>query len=238
MSFLNINSLNKQFNEQLILNIITPEYTGAVGEVADEIINLGDVAIKSGTFLFQLRNKNISGKDLYYIAVKLVKYFSLYGCGKNEVIINKPIVIINDRADVAALAGADGVHIGDDDLPLPYIKKIYPQLITGVSVKNPDEAKKAEAEGADYIGAGSVFNTSSKSDAGKPLGADMLTKICDSVKIPVIAIGGINLDNVKTIINTGIKGVAVISAVAGAEDQLDAAKKFNNIKTKNKNKKL
>ncbi len=222
MSFQNADAFNKQF----ILNIITPEYTGSAEDIADEIVNLGSIAVKSRTFLFQLRNKNISGKDLYYIAVKSVKFFSLYGgCIKN-----KPLVIINDRADIAALSGADGVHVGDDDLPLTYIKKIYPQLIAGVSVKNPDEAKKAEAEGADYVGAGSVFNTSSKSDAGKAIGADMLAKICRSVKIPVIAIGGINLDNVETIINTGIKGVAVISAVAGAKDPLDAAKKFNNIR--------
>ena len=225
MSFLKVNTFNKQFNTQFILNIITPEYVGSAEDVTDEIINLGSIAVKSGTFLFQLRNKNINGKDLYYIAVKLMKFFSLYGSGKN-----KPLVIINDRADIAALSGADGVHVGDDDLPLTYIKKIYPQLIVGVSVKNSDEAKKAEAEGADYVGAGSVFNTSSKSDAGKAMGADMLAKICRSVKIPVIAIGGINLDNVETIINTGIKGVAVISAVAGAEDPLDAAKKFNNIR--------
>jgi len=225
MSFPKINTFNKQFNTQFILNIITPEYTGSAEDVAAQIINLGSIAAKSGTFLFQFRNKNMSGKDLYYIAVKLIKFFSLYGCREN-----KPLVIINDRADIAALAGADGVHIGDDDLPPTYIKKIYPQLIVGVSVKNPDEAKKAEAEGADYVGAGSVFNTSSKSDAGKAIGIDMLEKICYAVKIPVIAIGGITLDNVKTIINTGIKGVAVISAVAGAEDPLDAAKKFNNIR--------
>ena len=225
MSLLKTDTFNKQFNTQFILNIITPEYIGSAEDVAAQAINLGNIAVKSGTFMFQLRNKNINGKDLYYIAVKLVKFFSLYGFSEN-----KPLVIINDRADIAALAGADGVHVGDDDLPPAYIKKIYPKLIVGVSVKNSDEAKKAEAEGADYVGAGSVFNTSSKSDAGKAIGADMLAKICRSVKIPVIAIGGINLDNVETIINTGIKGVAVISAVAGAEDPLDAAKKFNNIR--------
>ena len=221
MEISNINIFNKKF----VLNIITPEFMDNDDndkDIADDIIKLGQTAIDSKTSLFQLRNKNISGNDFYYIAMKLIKFFNLYSNKEN-----KPILIVNDRADIADIVGADGVHIGDDDLPLSYIKKIYPQLIAGVSVKNIDEAKKAEAEGADYIGAGSVFETSSKSDAGKPIGLDILAKICDSVKIPVIAIGGINLDNVEKVIETGIKGIAVIGAVSGAKDPLTAAIKLN-----------
>ncbi|MHB1645295.1 MAG: thiamine phosphate synthase [bacterium] len=221
MEISNINIFNKKF----ILNIITPEFMDNSDndkDIADDIIELGQVAIDSKTSLFQLRNKNISGNEFYYIAMKLIKFFNLYN-NKD----NKPILIVNDRADIADIVGADGVHVGDDDLPLSYIKKIYPQLTAGVSVKNIDEAKKAEAEGADYIGAGSVFETSSKSDAGKPIGLDILAKICDSVKIPVIAIGGINLDNVEKVIETGVKGIAVIGAVSGAKDPLTAAIKLN-----------
>ena len=221
MEISNINIFNKKF----IINIITPEYPEYIynnKDIADKIIKLGQAAIDSKTSLFQLRIKNISGNDFYYIAVKLIKFFNLYSDKEN-----KPILIINDRADIADIAGADGVHIGDDDMPLSYIKKIYPKLIAGVSVKNIDEAKKAEAEGADYIGAGSIFETSSKSDAGKPIGLDILVKICNSVKIPVIAIGGINLDNVEKVIGTGVKGIAVISAVSGAKNPLTAAIKLN-----------
>ncbi|MHB8292292.1 MAG: thiamine phosphate synthase [bacterium] len=219
MEISNINIFNKKF----IVNIITPEYIDGNKDIADKIIKLGQAAIDSKTSLFQLRNKNISGNDFYYIVMKLRKFFNLYSNKEN-----KPLLIVNDRADIADIVGADGVHIGDGDLPLSYIKKIYPQLIAGVSVKNIDEAKKAEAEGADYIGAGSVFATSSKSDAGKPIGLDILAKICDSVKIPVIAIGGINLDNAEKVIGTGVKGIAVISAVSGAKDPLTAAIKLNN----------
>ena len=221
MEISNINIFNKKF----VLNIITPEFMDNDDndkDIADDIIKLGQTAIDSKTSLFQLRNKNISGNDFYYIAMKLIKFFNLYSNKEN-----KPILIVNDRADIADIVGADGVHIGDDDLPLSYIKKIYPQLIAGVSVKNIDEAKKAEAEGADYIGAGSVFETSSKSDAGKPIGVDILAKICNSVKIPVIAIGGITLDNIEKVIETGVKGIAVIGAVSGAKDPLTAAIKLN-----------
>ena len=221
MEISNINIFNKKF----VLNIITPEFMDNDDndkDIADDIIKLGQTAIDSKTSLFQLRIKNISGNDFYYIAMKLIKFFNLYSNKEN-----KPILIVNDRADIADIVGADGVHIGDDDLPLFYIKKIYPQLIAGVSVKNIDEAKKAEAEGADYIGAGSVFETSSKSDAGKPIGVDILAKICNSVKIPVIAIGGITLDNIEKVIETGVKGIAVIGAVSGAKDPLTAAIKLN-----------
>lgn len=221
MEISNINIFNKKF----VFNIITPEFMDNDNnnkDIADDIIELGQVAIDSKTSLFQLRNKNISGNDFYYIAMKLIKFFNLYSNKEN-----KPLLIVNDRADIADIVGADGVHIGDDDLPLSYIKKIYPKLIAGVSVKNIDEAKKAEAEGADYIGAGSVFETSSKSDAGKPIGVDILAKICNSVKIPVIAIGGITLDNVEKVIETGVKGIAVIGAVSEAEDPLTAAIKLN-----------
>jgi len=128
------------------------------------------------------------------------------------------LVIINDRLDIAMAIDADGLHIGQDDLPLCSVRQLWgPQKIVGVSVSTPDEARRAEKEGADYLGASAVFATPTKTDA-MAVGLDGLRQICAAVKIPVVGIGGIGPQNAGAVIEAGAAGVAVVSAVVAADD--------------------
>lgn len=135
-------------------------------------------------------------------------------------------LIVNDRIDIALAIDADGVHLGQEDMPLALARKIAPSLIIGYSVSTVEEALEAEREGADYLGAGTVFPTSTKKDAGEPIGLERLREIKKAVNIPVVAIGGINLSNLEEVLATGVDGVAVVSAIVGAESVKEATRSF------------
>ncbi|MCL4542889.1 MAG: thiamine phosphate synthase [Deltaproteobacteria bacterium] len=184
------------------------------------IDNLSRIAVKSCADVLQLRNKKSTAKDIYYAALYIKSLLSKFSSGR------KPLFIVNDRPDIAYLTGADGVHIGQDDFPLITTKKIYPDLIVGVSACNLKEALVAQNEGADYIGVGPVYDTSSKADAGNMISPENIKTICRSVKIPVIAIGGINTYNIKELSTYGVKGVAVINAISGSVNPLKTAVTF------------
>jgi thiamine-phosphate pyrophosphorylase len=129
------------------------------------------------------------------------------------------ILIVNDRLDVALACGADGVHLGQDDIRADVARQIAPPgFIIGVSVGTVDEALKAEKDGADYIAISPLFSTGSKNDAGPGCGLDALREIRRNVSIPVIAIGGIKRNNVHDVIAAGADGIAVISAIVGSMD--------------------
>ena len=135
---------------------------------------------------------------------------------------NVPL-IINDRVNVAAEIHADGVHIGQSDMDAAKARKILgPDSIIGVTAKTVEQALKAQAEGADYLGSGAVFGTTTKSDA-KPMDIATLNAICDSVDIPVVAIGGVNNDNVMKLSGSRIAGIAVVSGIFDNEDIKGAA---------------
>ena len=135
------------------------------------------------------------------------------------------LFIVNDRLDVALACGADGVHLGRDDLRVDVARQIAPRsFVIGVSVRNPEEAVAAEEAGADYVVLSPIFSTTSKDDAGPGLGLAALREIREEVSIPVIAIGGISRDNVGAVIGAGADGVAVISAVVGQPDITTAAR--------------
>ena len=171
-------------------------------------------AIKGGVTVVQLREKNLSGKKFFETALSLKKITGKY----------KIPLIINDRVDIAVAADADGVHVGQSDLPAKAARKIIgDEKILGVSASTLDEALKAESDGADYIGVGGIFFTATKPDA-ESVSPETLKKICESVKIPVVAIGGINSETLPRVKNTGIAGVAVVSAIVAAENPEDAAK--------------
>ena len=142
-------------------------------------------------------------------------------------------LIINDRVDVALAIGADGVHLGQSDFPLPAVKKIIPEtMIVGISAATLEEALEAERNGADYIGVGALFSTSSKQDA-KVLPEGMFEEICQQVSIPVIAIGGLTADRIKTLSNCKISGAAIVSAIMKAVNPEEAAKELKEILMKN-----
>ena len=139
-------------------------------------------------------------------------------------------LLVNDRVDAALVSGADGAHVGREDLPAREARRLLPRpRLIGLSASTTEEARRAQKDGADYIGAGPVFATSSKPDAGEPLGLERLAEIASSVTIPVVAIGGITVENVARVFEAGARGAAVVSAVVSAEDVTGAARALKRI---------
>ena len=165
-------------------------------------------AIKGGVRIVQLREKNISTKDFYEKALKVKEICKNYGA----------LFIINDRLDIAQVVGADGVHLGQSDMPIEKAREILKdKFLIGATARNVEEAKRAELLGADYIGSGAIFGTSTKDNA-KKLEMEELKKIVTSVKIPVFAIGGINIDNVSSLKNIGLQGICAVSGILSEKD--------------------
>ena len=165
-------------------------------------------AIKGGASVVQIREKTADTLDFYNLALKVKKITE-----KHDV----PL-IINDRVDVALAVDAEGVHVGQSDMPCAVTRALVgPDKIVGVSAATIEEARKAESDGADYIGAGAVFPTATKDDAPKITKKD-LKEIVESISIPVVAIGGITLNNAHELIDTGIAGLSVVSAIMSSEN--------------------
>ena len=181
-----------------------------------DFFDVVEESLKGGVTLVQLREKNITSREFYEKALKLREITKKYNVH----------LIINDRVDIAMAVNADGVHVGQKDIPVSEVKRISGgKLIVGATANTVELAKEAEKQGADYIGSGAMFSTPTKDDA-KPMTKDMLKNIVNSVNIPVCAIGGINIDNVIELKNTGIAGVAVSSGIMGVENVFDISNKF------------
>ena len=175
--------------------------------------------IKGGVTVVQIREKTADTLDFFNLALKVKEITRKY---------NVPL-IINDRVDVALAIDAEGVHVGQSDMPCDVTRKLVgPDKIVGVSAATIDEARKAEKDGADYIGTGAVFPTATKDDAPKITKKD-LKEIVDSINIPVVAIGGITLDNAHELIDTGIAGLSVVSAIMSSDDPKKSSEKLLNI---------
>ena len=202
----------------LNFHIITKDFDSDEGE--KYLRDLVNAAVLSSADVLQLRNKKIPAGGLYRSAVFIKKMLESFGKDK------KPALIINDRPDIAYAAGAEGVHLGQDDLPAAYVKKMFPGLIIGVSAENAEQAVKAEKNGADYIGIGPAYPTGSKADAGALMARETMKEICGAVNIPAIAIGGINEFNIKELAPAGVSGIAVIGAVSNAANPAEAAVKL------------
>ncbi|WHX92554.1 thiamine phosphate synthase [Peribacillus simplex] len=173
----------------------------------EELTKIIAESVSGGVSIVQLREKNNSSLSFYKKASALKQLL-------NELSIP---LIINDRVDIALAVAADGIHIGQDDLPLTVVKQMVPEdMIVGVSVSTLEEALEAERNGADYIGVGSVFPTKTKQDATLMAIGD-LEEICRSVSIPAVAIGGITADNISTLADSGLSGTAVVSAIMNAD---------------------
>lgn len=185
----------------------------------EEFLNVVEEAIKGGTAIVQLREKTASTKDFYQLALKVKEITSKY---------DVPL-LINDRIDIALAVDCEGVHIGQDDMPAGIARKIIGNdKILGVSASTVDEAIKAEEDGADYIGSGAVFPTATKDDADS-VSKEELKNIVDSINIPVVAIGGITLENANTLKDTGIAGFSVVSAIMSADNPKEASKELKKI---------
>ena len=185
----------------------------------EKFLNTIEEAIKGGVSVVQIREKTKDTLDFYNLALKVKEITTKY---------DVPL-IINDRVDVALAIDADGVHVCQSDMPCDVTRKLVgPDKIVGISAATIDEAKKAEKDGADYIGTGAVFPTATKDDAPKITKKD-LKEIVDSINIPVVAIGGINHDNAGELIDTGIAGLSVVSAIMSSDNPKKSSEELLNI---------
>lgn len=165
-------------------------------------------ALRAGIKTIQLREKDALGKEFLEKAIKLKELTMKYNA----------LLFINDRIDIALLVEADGVHVGQKDIPASEVKKLIgDKMLLGVSANTIAQAREAKEAGADYIGVGAVFNTDTKVDADS-VAHEMISSIQNEVDIPIVAIGGIKLDNVEQLYPYNLEGYAVISAILGSED--------------------
>ncbi|MHC6201783.1 thiamine phosphate synthase [Breznakiellaceae bacterium SP9] len=197
--------------DKLLLYLCT-DRSLSLGRPLTEVV---EAALDGGVTMVQIREKDVCTRDFFDIARSIQELTSRRGI---------PLVI-NDRLDIALALGAEGLHIGQSDLPLKEARRIAgDRLFIGVSASTIEKALQAQAEGADYLGVGAVYPTGSKADAGAAIGLDGLHKICGAVGIPVVGIGGINAQNARGVLQSGAQGVAVISAILSQSDVAAAAR--------------
>lgn len=173
-------------------------------------------ALRGGTTVIQLREKDCSSREFYELGLRVKKITERY---------NAPL-IINDRVDIALAVGAAGVHVGQGDLPCKVVREIVgPDMIVGVSAATLEEAVRAEEDGADYLGVGAMYATATKTDT-RPVSMEELLKIRAAVKIPIVVIGGINKQTLGNFKGTGVNGLAVVSAIVAQPDPEAAAREL------------
>lgn len=177
----------------------------SAGEKTEEIVK---EAVAGGVTMVQLREKTAGSLSFYERALRLKRVTRKAGVP----------LIINDRTDIMLAADADGLHVGQSDLPAAVARRLIgPDKILGVSAHTVEEAVRAEKDGADYLGVGAVFPTATKKDA-ESVSYETLKEICETVSIPVVAIGGIGEHNIGKLVGSGIRGIAVVSAIMNAEN--------------------
>ncbi len=181
-----------------------------------DIRDIVAAAISGGVTMVQLRDKTATGRSLYETARRLL------GITRSR---NVPL-IVNDRVDVMLAAGADGVHIGPEDLPLQAIRELAGTRILGLSVNTLADLDQAHRQGADYVGIGPVFPTSTKPDTRELLGTEGLAELARRAKVPCVAIGGIRVENCAQAIRNGADGVCAISGLLTENDVARAARRF------------
>jgi thiamine-phosphate diphosphorylase len=197
--------------EALRVLVVTDARLAAPRRVAEVV----DAALVGGARSVQLRNKGEPARVLIEVGRELRALTRAHGA----------LLFVNDRVDLALALEADGVHVGPHDLPVAAVRAITPPgFLVGRSADDPDVARLAVAEGADYIGCGTVYATTTKADAGDVIGLAGLAAVVRAVPVPVVAIGGITVERAREIVPTGAAGVAVVGAVMSAADPADAVR--------------
>ncbi len=190
--------------------------TTTVPRLGRDHLAIAQAAITGGASALQFRDKTMNDSQFSATASRLL-----------ELTRGKIPLIVNDRVEIAATLGAEGVHVGQSDAAVQDVRRrLGASSVIGVSATSYDEALAACDCGADYIGVGPIFPTGSKADCTPPIGMHELERICHTVKLPIVAIGGINVANIRSIIDAGAAGAAVIAAVAEAEDMVEAVRKL------------
>lgn len=194
----------------------------SLGRPLEEIV---EQSVLGGVSMVQLREKDCSSKHFYELALKVKAVLKPY----------KIPLIINDRLDIALAVDADGLHIGQSDLPCEIARKLLEKnKILGLSVENIEQAELSNYLEVDYIGLSPVFSTNTKTDINQPLGIEGIKTIKSLCKHPMVGIGGINKNNTKSIIECGIDGIAVVSAIVSAQNPQTAAAELRDIINKTK----
>lgn len=177
-------------------------------------------AVRGGATVIQLREKDCSTRDFIDQALGIKKFLSAQGVP----------LIINDRMDVAQAVKADGVHLGQTDMPLEMAKSILgDSMIIGISAESLEDAIVAEKGGADYLGVSPIYATPTKTDTAPPLGLEGLREIRKAVRLPLVGIGGLNRDNAAEVVRSGADGIAVVSAIVAADDPELAARELKDV---------
>ena len=190
--------------EALRLYLVTNRYQDSLENFLEKV----EMACRSGVTIIQLREKNLTTNQYYHLAKQVKEITDAY----------QVPLIIDDRLDICLAVNAAGLHIGDDELPVSVARQVLgPKKILGVTAKTVKRALEAEEGGADYLGTGAIFPTTTKENAPITLISTLKT-ICQTVAIPVVAIGGLTSENIDQLIGTGIAGVAVVRDLMQAED--------------------
>lgn len=180
-------------------------------------LDIAEAAVRGGATAVQLRMKDAPARIVLETARRIAARCRAAGVA----------FIVNDRVDVALAAGADGVHVGQDDLPAEAARALLGAApLLGVSAATPDEAAAASRGGADYLGVGAVYATATKADAGEAVGLARIREVAASCELPVVGIGGITIGNAAAVVRAGAAGVAVITAVTMADDMAEATRRL------------
>ncbi len=183
--------------------------TDAAAAAPRDVVDVTRMALEGGCRAIQLRHKSGTPREVLELARTLRRLTQSYDA----------LLFVNDRVDIALAVGADGVHLGPGDLPVSCARHwAGPFLALGYSADDPDDARQAVAEGADYIGCGAVFGTTTKDVGEEAIGIQALNRVARSVPVPVLAIGGVSEDTIDRIAGSGAAGAAVVRAVMAAED--------------------
>ena len=185
------------------LHVITP------ADSPDRVLGTVDQALCGGAPLVQLRVKGVEDRWWWQLAEEAARRCHRVGA----------TCVVNDRADIAAAAGADGVHLGDHDLPVAEVRSVFgPAAVVGATCRSAEAARRAEDEGATYLGVGPAYTTFTKAGLPGPIGPEGVAEVVAAVGLPVIAIGGVTIARVGALLEAGAYGVAVCAAVFGAAD--------------------
>ena len=175
-----------------------------------------EAVIRGGARIIQLREKEYSKRDLFHLALTFREVTARAGL----------LLIINDYLDIALAVGADGVHLGQDDLPLTAARRLAPDLVIGISTHSLEEALKAEGEGADYVNIGPIFATSTKAGVDRGLGPEAIASIGSRLSVPFTVMGGITAANLDEVLAAGARRIAMITAITQAADIAQAVRVF------------
>jgi thiamine-phosphate pyrophosphorylase len=197
------------FEEADLYVVITEAF--CAGRPALEVLTR---TLEAGVRLVQLREKDLDGRRLYLRALDFRRMTAAAGA----------LLIVNDRVDIAMAVDADGVHVGQDDMPVSAVRRIAPQLIVGVSTHSLDEALAAQEAGASYVNIGPIFATQTKSTPIAPLGLEAIDKIAPQLRIPWTTMGGIKSSNIAAVVSWGARHPAVMTAVTAAANPAAAAR--------------